>query len=111
MLKLVRTALDTDLTTRSPPVLTSSQLLVFMEEKFPGCIMREWQGSKVRFEVPHIDEDGRELKLSEMFGELTREKESLDLQEYSLSQTSLEQVFNKFASTQEEESGKVKGMV
>mmetsp|Transcript_331 Transcript_331/g.689 ORF Transcript_331/g.689 Transcript_331/m.689 type:complete len:1928 (+) Transcript_331:176-5959(+) len=87
------------------------KLLVFMEEKFPGCIMREWQGSKVRFEVPHIDEDGRELKLSEMFGELTREKESLDLQEYSLSQTSLEQVFNKFASTQEEESGKVKGMV
>ena len=86
------------------------QLLVFMEEAFSGCVMREWQGNKVRYEVPHVGVDGKALKLSAMFGELTKQKESLDLQEYSLSQTSLEQIFNKFASTQEEESGDVKGM-
>ena len=87
------------------------KLLIFMEEEFPGCVMREWQGNKVRYEVPHIGKENEPLKLSTMFGELTRQKKELGLQEYSLSQTSLEQIFNKFASQQEEESTDVKGLV
>mmetsp|Transcript_19382 Transcript_19382/g.36014 ORF Transcript_19382/g.36014 Transcript_19382/m.36014 type:complete len:1964 (+) Transcript_19382:180-6071(+) len=87
------------------------KLSEFMESEYPGCIMREWQGHKVRYEVPHTREGGEKLRLSAMFGKLTSEKENLGLQEYSLSQTSLEQIFNKFASTQEEETGKVVGMV
>ena len=82
----------------------------FMYKEYPGCNMVEWQGSKIRFEVPSTI-GGERLKLSSMFGKLTAAKAQLGLQEYSLSQTSLEQIFNKFASTQEEETGAVKGML
>jgi hypothetical protein len=59
-----------------------------------------------RFEIPH-EVNGEELKLSQLFGAFTAAKDNLGLQEYSLSQTSLEQIFNKFASQQEEEQGQV----
>ena len=62
----------------------------------------------LRFEIPHVV-NGEDLKLSQLFGTFTNAKEELGLQEYSLSQTSLEQIFNKFASTQEEETGNVGG--
>ena len=78
----------------------------FMSDTYPGSLMREKQGSKIRFEVPSVV-NGVRLKLSGMFGTLTANKDKLELQEYSLSQTSLEQVFNKFAATQEEETGDV----
>jgi hypothetical protein len=36
-------------------------------------------------------------------------KSSLRIQEYSIAQTSLEQIFNQFASQQEEETAKLVG--
>jgi hypothetical protein len=40
-----------------------------------------------------------------MFGAVESHKEILGIQEYSVSQIQLEQVFNSFAAQQEEESG------
>ena len=68
---------------------------------------REKQGGKVRFEIEK--QDG--VSIGDMFGLLESGKEDLSLKEYSLSQTSLEQVFNSFAGQQEEEMGHVAGMV
>jgi len=86
------------------------KLIGFMNTTYPGSVMREWQGSKVRFEVPNevnINGGLTKIKLSSMFGTLTKAKDTLNLQEYSLSQTSLEQIFNMFAGDQEEEAGNV----
>jgi ABC-type multidrug transport system ATPase subunit len=81
----------------------------FMQNEFPGAVLRESQRSRVRYEVPSKI-DGRDVKLSKMFGLLERQKAALGLQEYSLSQTSLEQIFNGFAGQQEEEKGAAKGI-
>jgi ATP-binding cassette, subfamily A (ABC1), member 3 len=78
-------------------------LLQFMEANFPGYIVREIQGSKIRVEVPFLLGDGSQRKLSTMFGVMEREKASLFVREYSIAQTSLEQIFNYFASQQTEE--------
>lgn len=78
-------------------------LLQFMEANFPGYIVREIQGFKIRVEVPFLLGDGSKRKLSTMFGVMEREKASLFVREYSIAQTSLEQIFNFFASQQTEE--------
>jgi ATP-binding cassette subfamily A (ABC1) protein 3 len=84
-------------------------LLEFMTTIYPGSVVRERQGLKLRYEVPHTIQ-GTKLRLSGMFKTMEKEKVRLNLQEYSLSQTSLEQVFNSFAAQQEEEQGPAVGM-
>ena len=51
------------------------------------------------------------LLFVEMFNEIESRKDALYLQGYSISQTSLEQIFNQFAAQQEEETGSVAGMM
>ena len=45
-----------------------------------------------------------------MFGLVEGSKEKLNIQEYSIAQTSLEQIFNQFAAQQEEEKGPAVGL-
>ena len=61
----------------------------------------------VRFKLPPLEG----LPLSRLFAMFEAQKETLRIAEYSLSQTSLEQVFNMFAAQQEEEVGNVRGFV
>ena len=46
-----------------------------------------------------------------MFGIIEKGKDKSHIQEYSISQTSLEQIFNQFASQQTEETGSAVGIV
>lgn len=45
-----------------------------------------------------------------MFGVVEGSKSELRIQEYSIAQTSLEQIFNQFAAQQEEEKGAAAGI-
>uniref|UniRef100_K3WG92 ABC transporter domain-containing protein n=1 Tax=Globisporangium ultimum (strain ATCC 200006 / CBS 805.95 / DAOM BR144) TaxID=431595 RepID=K3WG92_GLOUD len=56
---------------------------------------------------PHEDSN---LRLSRMFQLVETAKSSLHVKEYSVSQTSLEQIFNAFAGQQQEETRPVKGL-
>ena len=46
-----------------------------------------------------------------MFGLVEGSRERLNIQEYSIAQTSLEQIFNHFAAQQEEERGSAAGII
>jgi hypothetical protein len=46
-----------------------------------------------------------------MFGLIEGSKTQLHIQEYSIAQTSLEQIFNQFAAQQEEEKGLAAGLI
>lgn len=50
------------------------------------------QGAKVRYEIPAKDPQGNPRKLSQMFGVIEQDKDNLFVEDYSVSQTSLEQV-------------------
>jgi len=78
----------------------------FVSKAFTGSILRERQNGKARFEFPP-----QSMPLGNMFGILESNREQLQIEEYSLSQTTLEQIFNFFASQQEEETGQAKGIV
>ena len=52
-----------------------------------------------------------ELSLADVFEQLEDQvRASVAIEEYGLSQASLEQIFNQFAAQQEEETGGVRGM-
>jgi len=50
------------------------------------------------------------LSLSKVFQAIEAAKEELDIEQYSVSQFSLEQIFIALAKTQEEESGAIEGV-
>ena len=75
--------------------------LNFLSSNFPGYVLRERQMTRVRVEIPLIAPDGTHRQLSTMFGFLEKHKQAIGVKEYSVAQTSLEQIFNGFAAQQE----------
>lgn len=75
-------------------------LFGFLGNHFDGFRMRERQLARVRVEVPLLLEGGSRRKLSRMFGLIEENSAELSIMEYSISQTSLEQIFNSFAMKQ-----------
>ncbi|RLN27189.1 hypothetical protein BBO99_00001771 [Phytophthora kernoviae] len=72
-----------------------------------GVIVMERQNDFCRFKIRGSNND---LKLSHVFALIENVKASMHVREYSVSQTTLEQIFNTFASQQEEEKGVARGV-
>jgi ATP-binding cassette, subfamily A (ABC1), member 3 len=68
----------------------------FLRENFTGLVLRERQDLKVRYEVSSMG-----TRISSIFTQIEDKKVSLCLDDYSVSQTSLEQVFNMHAAEAE----------
>ena len=82
-------------------------LVDYVRREFGGVLLEQHE-QNFRFNIP-----SRELSLSRVFRQIEAAREpplSLEIQEYAVSQTSLEQVFNGFAAQQEEEQRPVRGM-
>lgn len=74
------------------------KLTHFLLETFGTFAIRERQSSKIRVEIASVDSEGNQRKLSKMFGTVEARKAEIGISEYSICQTSLEQIFNQFAS-------------
>ncbi|KAJ8535329.1 hypothetical protein ON010_g13409 [Phytophthora cinnamomi] len=72
-----------------------------------GVVVLERQSEFCRFKVRG---DSKDVKLSRMFALVEDIKSKMHIREYSVSQTTLEQIFNSFASQQEEEQGVARGV-
>lgn len=67
----------------------------FMSLKFPNSRLEEEHMTRLKYCIPVKD-----LSLSQVFGALEGEKERLGLEDYSVSQSTLEQVFLSLANGQ-----------
>eukprot|EP00475_Leptophrys_vorax_P005671 TRINITY_DN13418_c0_g2_i1.p1 TRINITY_DN13418_c0_g2~~TRINITY_DN13418_c0_g2_i1.p1 ORF type:complete len:1145 (+),score=272.12 TRINITY_DN13418_c0_g2_i1:223-3435(+) len=67
----------------------------FVESRFPGSVLLEAQDNNLKFIVPKKDHS-----LSELFSIIENKKVEVGIVEYSLSETSLEQIFLRFAKDQ-----------
>jgi len=77
----------------------------FLEEKFPGLRKLERQEVKMRYEIPVKNPiNGETNKLWYLFDTFNKNSQLLNISDYSLSQSSLEQIFNEFAAQQEGET-------
>ena len=77
----------------------------FLEEKFASVELLERHGEMVTLRV-----DTKGMKLSELFSFMEDIKRKCSIEEYSIAQMTLEQIFNFFASQQEEETQHIQGM-
>ena len=71
-------------------------LVDFFEGSYNSAILRERQGVKLRYEIA-----SKGVTISSVFANIEEHKEKLKVDEYGVSQTSLEQVFNTFAAVAE----------
>ncbi|RLN46846.1 hypothetical protein BBO99_00008704 [Phytophthora kernoviae] len=72
-----------------------------------GVAVLERQNDFCRFKVRG---DQGSVKLSKMFSLVEDVRDKMHIREYSVSQTTLEQIFNSFASQQDEEQGVARGV-
>lgn len=82
----------------------------FLSKSFgnKNVVVMERQNDFCRFKLRGSNE---QLKLSKVFERIERVKTPMHIREYSVSQTTLEQIFNQFASQQAEEQGVARGMM
>jgi len=91
------------------------KICAFLTETFGNYVLRERQLSKIRIEISSVEasvggEGEIKRKLGTLFGAIESRKMELCIQDYSIAQTSLEQIFNQFAAQQEEETGHAAGI-
>jgi ATP-binding cassette subfamily A (ABC1) protein 1 len=84
-------------------------VLEYMSAEFPGSKVIERQGLQLKMSIPP-QKKGEILALASMFERLEQARVSKGVATYTLGQTTLEQVFNQFAATQEEETDSSRGI-
>uniref|UniRef100_UPI00398ECFE0 phospholipid-transporting ATPase ABCA1-like isoform X2 n=1 Tax=Pristiophorus japonicus TaxID=55135 RepID=UPI00398ECFE0 len=70
----------------------------FIVRTFPGCVLKEKHHSMLQYQIPTGC-----CSLAKIFSALTTNKENLKIEDYSVSQTTLDQVFVNFAKDQSED--------
>jgi ABC-type multidrug transport system ATPase subunit len=80
----------------------TDKVLAFVHERFPGAKILERQQQNIKFRVPR-----QGTTLADLFEMIESNKARLDVSEYSVSETTLEQIFIHFARQQEEELGQL----
>ncbi|WAR23494.1 ABCA1-like protein [Mya arenaria] len=69
-------------------------VLAWFSEYFPGAVLKEQQSNMLQYQL------GSDIKLSKLFGQIEAVREQLLIEDYSVSQTTLDQVFVNFAKLQ-----------
>merc|ERR1719468_148534 len=77
---------------------TSHNLLKFMNQAFPSSVVLETHKNLIEFNLPFKD-----TKLSNVFGQIESNRDYLNINDYSVSQGTLDQIFVNFAKGQSDE--------
>lgn len=87
--------------------LKQNMMLVqkFMRDNFGGnCTLKAQHNNLLHYSIQ--SNENREVQCSQIFGAIEREKNSLHIEDYSVCQTNLEQIFLSFARRQRNEDSK-----
>jgi len=80
-----------------------NNFFAFIKETYGDFTMQEEQHATVRIEIANTNNDKTKRSVGDIFETLHKKKGELCLTNFSLNETTLEQIFNQFASQQEEE--------
>lgn len=81
----------------SPPALKPVE--DFVRQRFPGSVLKEKHHNTLQYQLPHSPG-----ALANIFSQFTRHQQRLAIEDYSVSQTTLDQVFVNFARQQHEDA-------
>ncbi|CAL8327347.1 unnamed protein product [Lota lota] len=85
----------------SPPALAPVEQ--FVQESFPGCVLKEKHHNTLQYQLPYT-----QGALASVFGQFTKQQQRLSIEDYSVSQTTLDQVFVNFAKHQHDDQDTLK---
>lgn len=71
----------------------------FVGSTFPQNVLKEVHNNMLHYQI-----EGSRVRCSEIFGAIERAKHKLHIEDYSVCQTNLEQIFLSFARYQQEEA-------
>jgi ABC-type multidrug transport system ATPase subunit len=74
-----------------------------MFKQFPGVELTEFHAGRLKFQLPKL-----QTSLSQVFGSIESMKDELQISDYSISQSTLEQIFVNIARQQEEQEAEEK---
>ncbi|TMW43249.1 hypothetical protein DOY81_011672, partial [Sarcophaga bullata] len=80
-----------------------NSLKAFVETEFPQAILQEEYQGILTFYIPLSS-----IKWSKIFGLMERNRDALNVEDYSISQTTLEEIFLDFAKYQREDTRQAK---
>ncbi|KAJ3585197.1 hypothetical protein NHX12_013918 [Muraenolepis orangiensis] len=86
----------------SPPALAPVE--DFILESFPSSVLKEKHHNTLQYQLPYS-----QGALACVFGQLTSHQQRLNIEDYSVSQTTLDQVFVNFAKHQHDEQETLRG--
>lgn len=66
----------------------------FIQSSFPGATFHGCNGLNIKYQIPY----GEDSSLADIFGHFERNREQLEIAEYSISQSTLETIFNHCAA-------------
>ncbi|KAK4412941.1 ABC transporter A family member 1 [Sesamum alatum] len=66
----------------------------FIQSSFPGATYQSCDGLSIKYQLPYAED----LSLADVFGHMERNRNALGISEYSISQSTLETIFNHFAT-------------
>lgn len=67
----------------------------FILSSFPGAALQGCNGLSVKYQLPY----SKDLSLADVFGHIEQNRNQLGIAEYSISQSTLETIFNHFAAS------------
>ncbi|KAJ3669241.1 hypothetical protein LUZ60_011191 [Juncus effusus] len=73
-----------------------TQINSFILDSFPGANSHGFNGLSIKYQLPY----GEDASLADIFGHIEHNRERLGIKEYSISQSTLETIFNHFAADQ-----------
>eukprot|EP00002_Diphylleia_rotans_P011892 TRINITY_DN2339_c0_g1_i1.p1 TRINITY_DN2339_c0_g1~~TRINITY_DN2339_c0_g1_i1.p1 ORF type:complete len:1630 (+),score=380.69 TRINITY_DN2339_c0_g1_i1:63-4952(+) len=82
----------------------AEQVKSFIQQTFPESHLVEWHGGKLRYQI-----SAHGMNLATAFNSIETNRARLSIEDYALSQTTLEQVFVSFAQQQEAEAPQAGG--
>lgn len=86
------------------PEAAGERVKKFVEQLFPDCITLETFGGHQKFHVLRSLSQVQSISLGDIFHQFEANKKELQIEEYSISQMTLEQIFIRFAKQQIEEA-------
>ena len=81
--------------------VTLHTLQDFVKRHFPQAELKEQFGNTLRYQVPTTDPNGVKRNLADMFELVEAKRGRLNIENYAIGQMSLEQIFNTFASQED----------
>ena len=91
-------------------ITRKAEFVAWLQSVYQHAAVLEEQETLIKYEIGRQTDSGQPVTIGGLFRHMESVKREYGIREYAVSETSLEQIFIRFAQTQQEEKGAVAGL-